>query len=186
VVGAPEAQGRPRVFTLGHSTRSLEELLALLREAGVRVLVDVRRFPASRRHPQFAREALSAALVAAGLRYEWLGETLGGRVRETLPPERSPNRAWTEPAFRRYADASAAPAFRAGLATLEALAREAPAAVVCAERLWWRCHRRILADWLLVRGFEVVHLLGPGEREVHALSEWARVADGVLTYPALV
>lgn len=181
------ADARGTVFSVGHSTRSADELVALLRDAGVGTLADVRRFPASRRHPHFAREALAATLASAGIRYVWLGEGLGGRQPETLGPEASPNRGWTEPAFRRYADAMTTPRFRAAFAELEALARDAPTAFLCAERPWWRCHRRLVADRLVARGWRVVHLVDPGRSTVHTLSEWARVgADGELTYPGLV
>ncbi len=173
-------------FSVGHSTRSTGELLALLRDAGVRALADVRRFPASRRHPHFERRALERALGEAGIEYTWLGESLGGRRARILPVERSPNRAWRVEAFRNYADAMTTPEFRAGMEALEALARERPTAVMCAERLWWRCHRRLLADLLVVRGWQVAHLLEPGKRDPHVLSEWARVQDGELTYPALL
>lgn len=175
------------VFSVGHSTRSAEELARLLQGAGVQRLVDVRRHPGSRRHPQHARDALAASLPAAGIDYRWLGEGLGGRQPETLPPERSPNRAWSEPAFRRYADAMATPGFRAAFAELEARAAERPTAVMCAEKLWWRCHRRLLADLLVVRGWRVVHLLEPGRSQEHTLSGWARVSpEGELTYPGLL
>jgi uncharacterized protein (DUF488 family) len=178
---------RAVVFSVGHSTRTGDELVALLREAGVGAVADVRRFPASRRHPQFRREALEAALPACGIRYGWLGEGLGGRQPARVPAERSPNAAWTEPAFRRYADAMATPAFQHAFAALERLAAEVPTAVMCAERPWWRCHRRLLADLLVARGHRVVHLLEPGRASEHALSGWARVGeDGSLSYPALV
>jgi len=182
-----EREARDTVFTVGHSTRSAEDLIGLLREAGVEQIVDVRRHPGSRRNPQHGREALAAALERQGLHYLWLGEGLGGRQPETLPPERSPNRAWREPAFRRYADAMTTPSFREAFARLEARAAQAPAGVMCAEKLWWRCHRRLLADLLHVRGWRVVHLLEPGRRVEHALSPWARLSpEGELHYPALV
>lgn len=176
----------PVVYSVGHSTRSAEELVALLRGAGVALLADVRRFPGSRRHPQHGRDALERTLADAGLGYLWLGETLGGRVQPVLPVEESPNRAWSVAAFRHYADAMALPTFQEGFAELMRLARQTPTAVMCAERLWWRCHRRLLADLLHVRGFRVVHLLDPDERSEHELSEWARIDAGTLSYPALL
>jgi uncharacterized protein (DUF488 family) len=185
-VEAARARGAVRIYSAGHSARSSEELTGLLADAGVRALADVRRFPSSRRHPQFERAALERAVTGAGLRYVWLGESLGGRRAEVVPVEQSANRAWTEPAFRHYADAMATPEFQAGFAELEALARAAPTAFLCAERLWWECHRRLLADLLVVRGWSVVHLLEPGKASEHALSEWARVRDGALSYPALL
>lgn len=174
------------VFSVGHSTRSADELIGLLREAGVATLADVRRHPGSRRHPQHARPALETGFATAGIRYVWLGESLGGRVPRQLPAEQSPNRGWTVPAFRNYADGMARPEFQAGFDELLRLAHEAPTAVMCAERLWWQCHRRLLADLLLVRGFRVVHLFDPGEAREHELTPWARVESGRLSYPGLV
>lgn len=174
------------LYTVGHSTRSAEELRALLAEAGVRILADVRRFPASRRHPQHGREALGRSLAEAGVRYVWLGESLGGRRGPARPAEPSPNRAWKVAGFRSYADAMETPDFQAGAARLEALAREAPTAVMCAERFWWRCHRRLLADLFAVRGFRVVHLVDLGKTQEHELAEFAKVEGGRLTYPALL
>lgn len=174
------------IYTVGHSTRSADALAALLREAGVGALADVRRHPASRRHPHFAREALETKLAAEGLRYRFLGEALGGRRSARLPPERSPNRGWQVAAFRHYADWMASEDFGRGLEALEALAAETPTAVMCAEGPWWRCHRRLLADRLAVRGWRVVHLLAPGRSQEHAITEWARVEGGTLTYPGLL
>ncbi|MGH7802757.1 MAG: DUF488 family protein, partial [Candidatus Binatia bacterium] len=158
----------------------------LLDEAEVRVLADVRRFPSSRRHPQYDRAALERSLGEGGIRYVWLGGSLGGRRKALVPAEQSANRAWQVEAFRHYADAMGTQEFRAGVATLEALAADAPTVFVCAEKLWWQCHRRLLADLLIVRGWDVVHLLEPGRRDRHRLCEWARVEGGVLTYPALL
>ncbi len=139
----------PAVFTVGHSNRSLEDLIALLREAGVQMVVDVRRFPGSRRWPWFRKEDLKAGLEAEGIRYVWLGGTLGGYTR---PP---------------YPEYMTTPAFRQGLEALEQLAREAPVAILCAEKDWRRCHRRFIAQALAARGWQVVHLLAPGVQEVH-------------------
>jgi uncharacterized protein (DUF488 family) len=158
----------------------------LLRDAEIGLVADVRRFPHSRRHPQHDGAAMERSLADAGIRYAWFGEGLGGRVPETVPPERSRNRAWREPAFRRYADAMAGAAFRAAFAELEALARASPTAILCSERLWWQCHRRLLADLLTVRGWRVSHLLEPGKTAPHELAPWARVEDGELCYPGLV
>lgn len=157
-----------------------------LREVGVACLADVRRHPGSRRHPQFARAALETALPGAEIRYVWLGESLGGRRSGMQPAERSPNRAWQEPSFRAYADHMLTDAFAEGVAALEVEARARPTALLCAELLWWKCHRRLLADRLAVGGWRVVHLLGPGKAQEHRLSEWARVEQGGLTYPALL
>lgn len=174
------------LYTVGHSTRSAEELRALLLEADIRTLADVRRFPASRRNPQHERTALEHSLAEADIRYVWLGESLGGRRGRVMPAEESPNRAWKVAGFRNYADAMETAQLQAGAAELGALAREAPTAVLCAERFWWRCHRRLLADLFTVRGFRVVHLVDPGKTQEHELAEFAKVEDGRLTYPALL
>jgi uncharacterized protein (DUF488 family) len=166
------------LFTVGHSTRAAQELLALLREASVPLLVDVRRFPGSRRHPQFAREALSRALEAEGIAYRHEPD-LGGR-REARPD--SSNLAWRNAAFRGYADHMATPEFERALDGL--LAAPPRTAVMCAEALPWRCHRQLIADALVARGADVRHLLAPGRQQPHALHVDARVdAAGRVTYP---
>jgi uncharacterized protein (DUF488 family) len=174
------------VYSIGHSTRSAAELIAMLRDAGVTALADVRRFPASRRHPQHNRAALEASFAAAGIEYVWLGESLGGRRRQSVPTERSRNNGWNVPAFRYYADAMSTAEYRAGIEQLEALARSQPTAFMCAERLWWSCHRRLIADYLTMRGCTVVHLLEPDKQQLHTLTEFARIVDDELTYPSLV
>jgi uncharacterized protein (DUF488 family) len=165
------------VFTVGHGTRTLEELVALLRAAEVKLLVDVRRFPGSRRHPHFAREALEASLPALGVEYDWRGEELGGR-RSRKKDGTSRHPAWRNDAFGAYADYMDTPAFRDALERLEAGARDGVRlAVMCAETLWWRCHRRLIADALALRGAEVVHLIQPGSSAPHPGNEWARLGD---------
>jgi uncharacterized protein (DUF488 family) len=170
----------PTIYTIGHSTRSAEELLALLDAADVKLVADVRAFPSSRRHPQFNGPALAEYLSAAGIGYQHL-PGLGGR-RSPVPG--SPNAGWHEAAFQGYADHMATPEFQRALADLEALAREAPTAIMCAEAVWWRCHRRLIADALVVRGWPVEHL-GVGEAPTrHELTEFAVVGpDLTLTYP---
>jgi len=167
------------IFTVGHSTRGQDELIAILKEAGVELLADVRRFPGSRRHPQFGKEALGAGLAAAGIGYRHEPD-LGGR-REARPD--SPNTAWRVAAFRGYADHMASAEFRAALERL-ITQQETPTAVMCAEALPWKCHRQLIADALVARRVEVVHLLGPSERQIHVLNPNAAVgADGVVVYP---
>lgn len=202
----PDAPQRGPFFTIGHSTRPAGDLMDLLRAAGVPLLVDVRRFPASRRHPQFAREALARALEEAGIAYRHEPD-LGGR-RQPLPlspdgglgaqprsgvsPQgpragihsraSSPNGAWRNEGFRGYADHMASPEFAAALERL--LRSPAGTAILCAEAVPWRCHRQLIADALVARGAGVLHILGPRRHEPHALHADARVAsDGSLTYP---
>lgn len=180
--------GRLEVFTVGHSTHPIERFLALLEGAEVEAVADVRRFPGSRRHPQFGAEALAAALRERGIDYAPLGEQLGGRRsrREIEAAGVAPadNSAWRNASFRAYADHMATPAFAAGLARLEELARRRRTAIMCAEGHPSRCHRRLIADALDARGRRVVHLLPDGRREEHALNPDAVVADGRLHYPA--
>lgn len=168
----------PTVWSIGHGTRSIEELLAVLNDAGIKVLADVRSAPGSRRHPQFGQAALGASLAHAGIEYVHL-RGLGGR-RDAAPD--SPHIALKVDAFRGYADHMASPEFAADYARLDALAREKPTAFMCAETLWWRCHRRMLSDRLTVDGWDVVHLLARGKSETHRLWDVARVVDGRLVY----
>jgi uncharacterized protein (DUF488 family) len=162
------------VLTLGHSTRSIEELLALLTENGVDLLVDVRRYPGSRRHPHFSREPLEASLQASGI--DSMHEPrLGGR-RAAKP--NSPHTAWRVESFRAYADHMETAEFQEALENLIRLSRERRVAILCAEAVPWRCHRRLISDALVARGIEVRHILGPGRTETHEIDPNARVLEG--------
>jgi uncharacterized protein (DUF488 family) len=162
------------VFTIGHSTRSIDELIGLLRENGVDVLIDVRRFPMSRRYPHFNREALASTLPDAGIRYQH-EEILGGR---RTPRPDSPNSAWRNAQFRGYADHMDSPPFRAAIARIAEATRSSVQAVMCAEAVPWRCHRNLLADALVARGVEVYHIMDAGKRNPHQLNKDARVVAG--------
>ena len=172
----------PRLFTVGHGTRSTEELIAVLRSADVGRLVDVRRYPRSRRHPHFSKDALEDTLPEAGISYAWRGEELGGRRAPTQRGSRS--RAWRVPGFQAYADYMASPEFQRALVELEAeVEKPPPLAIMCAERLWWRCHRRLIADAAMLRGLEVVHLLDAEHHQPHRLHEAVRLdAEGRPVY----
>jgi len=168
------------VYTIGHSTRSAQELLALLGEAGVRLVADVRAYPSSRRHPQFNRAALEDWLGQSGVAYRHM-PALGGR---RAPVPGSPNGGWTDRAFQGYADHMRTLEFRSALAELEATAREHATAIMCAEAVWWRCHRRLISDALLARGWRVEHLGIGDARAAHELTPFAVVEpDGSVTYP---
>ena len=167
------------IYTVGHGNRPIDELTGLLLEAGVACLVDVRAFPASRRHPHFGRAALERSLPGAGIRYAWEGEALGGRRK---PSAQSPHLALRHPAFRAYADHMMTAEFREAVERLLETARSAPAAVMCAERLPWQCHRFLISDFLVAGGNEVVHLVNPGKRQSHRLNPVARMREGELLY----
>ena len=169
-----------RVFTVGHSTHSLDVFRALLAMHGVQRVVDVRLVPRSRRHPQFSDASLAAELPARGVDYRQL-PALGGRRR---PRPVSPNRGWDNDAFRGYADHALSTEFGAALDELCALARERRTAIMCAEGLWWRCHRRLIADRLVVAGWTVCHIAPDGGLDEHAPPPFARPqADGTVRYP---
>lgn len=168
------------IFTIGHGTRTTDELVGVLEAHTVGVVVDVRRYPGSRRHPHFGRGALERDLPAAGIAYEWWGEELGGRRRraaETRHP------AWRVDAFRAYADYADSDEFRAALDRLEQLASRRAVSVMCSERLWWRCHRRLIADHLTVRAWHVVHIIDESSSQPHRLHEGLRTdAEGRPVY----
>jgi uncharacterized protein (DUF488 family) len=169
-----------RIFTIGHGARPLDEFLAILMRARVDLLVDVRRYPGSRRHPHFSRDRLSVNLPEHGMAYEWWGETLGGRRK----PESQHDRhiAWRNASFRAYAGYMDTPSFRGSLDALESRSASSDLVIMCAETLWWRCHRRLIADALVADGFEVVHL-GLGDDRSHALTQTVRVLEnGMLVY----
>ena len=152
------------LYTVGHGARSLDELAAVLSDGGVRRVADVRRYPGSRRHPQFGRDVLAVELPARGVEYEWRGDELGGR-RRPAEPTRHPE--WRDAGFRGFADYMDTPEFASALDRLLADAANEPIAVMCAETLWWRCHRRLIADAAAARGADVVHLIGVGQRQSH-------------------
>jgi len=168
-----------RIWTIGHSTRPWEEFLDLLAADGIGAVADVRRFPGSRRYPWFAGEAMAAALPAAGVDYLWLPQ-LGGRRKAHAG---SPNGAWRNAAFQGYADHLRSAEFADGLALVLASAAGRRTALLCAEALWWRCHRRLIADVLVHRGYEVLHILGPGQLQPHVPTPEARADGDLLVYP---
>ena len=170
-----------RIWTIGHSTRSIDDFISLLEENGIKLLADVRSLPGSKRYPQFNREALAESLKARGIRYEHFPE-LGGR-RKAKPD--SHNAAWRNASFRGYADYMETEEFDKGVERLLDLAGEAgPAAIMCAEAVWWRCHRSLISDYLKARGVEVMHILKINKTEPHPFTSAARVVDGKLSYSA--
>jgi uncharacterized protein (DUF488 family) len=180
---------RPVVFTIGHSTRSLEELLSLLAAHGVTAVADIRTIPRSRRHPQFGQEALSEALAAAGIAYRHF-PGLGG-LRKPKPD--STNTGWRHGGFRGYADYMQTPAFARALHELIEFAApphgagvSRQIAIMCAEAVWWRCHRQLVADALLVAGWDVRHIVSPAPATTHKLTDFARVSGGTVSYPGLL
>lgn len=176
----------PEIFTVGHSTHPIERFLSLLREGGVEAIADVRRYPGSRRNPQFGADALAESLGSEGIGYEPFREELGGRRSRKDAAAASPpdNSAWRNASFRAYADYMSTAAFAAGLERLEELARRRRTAIMCAESHPSRCHRRLVADALRARGWQVVHLLPDGRREEHAYSPDAVVEGDRVSYPA--
>ena len=170
----PDSPETPRtIWTIGHSTRTTQTFIDLLHEYAIDTLADVRRFPGSRRHPQFGSEALATSLRDAGIDYRHFAE-LGGRRQ---PRADSPNAVWRNAAFRGYADHMASREYRDAFIALAALAAEHRCALMCAEVLWWRCHRSMIADDLTLRGWQVVHILGPGKTAPHAFREPAHLVE---------
>ena len=169
-----------RLFTIGHSTRPLEAFLELLRENGIRTLIDVRRFPVSRRHPHYNGSSLVESLERAGIAYRHEVD-LGGR---RAVQSNSSNGAWRNAGFRGYADHMDTAEFRRALERVLADATAGPTAVLCAEAVPWRCHRNLLADAAVARGLDVLHIMGSQQVQAHALNPSARIRpDGTLEYP---
>jgi uncharacterized protein (DUF488 family) len=169
------------IYTIGHSTLSLEAFLGLLRSHGIQCLADIRRFPGSRKYPHFNREALSASLGDAGIDYVWL-ERLGGRRAKQKSLD-SPNTALRNDSFRNYADYMATEEFRSGIDELLTLAQKKVTAYMCSEAVYWRCHRRLVSDYFLANGIVAQHIMSAGKPRPHTLTEGAVMADGALTYP---
>jgi len=168
------------VLTIGHSTRSVAELVELLRLHGAACAVDVRTIPRSRTHPQFNRDSLGEALGVHGIGYRHVG-ALGG-LRRARPD--SPNAGWRNASFRGFADYMETPAFADALQALIADAQSQRLALMCAEAVPWRCHRSLIADALVVHGVAVEHIVGRGRTRPHTLTPWAVVKDGAVVYPA--
>jgi uncharacterized protein (DUF488 family) len=170
------------VFTIGHSNHPIERFLELLKQHAIEELADIRRFPGSRKHPHFNRERLQEILDAQGIAYRWL-ESLGGR-RGAASNAVSENLAWRNVSFRNYADYLATEEFRAGVGGLVEDTSQRRTAMMCAEGLWWQCHRRLVSDYLAANGVAVEHIMPNGQLKPHVLTPGAVVADGRVTYPA--
>ena len=168
-----------RIWTIGHSTRTIEEFIDALRAHGIELIADVRLLPGSKRYPQFNKEGLAKSLTDCGIGYEHFPE-LGGRRK---PRKDSQNTAWRNDAFRGYADHMETTQFVAGIARLkEATERRGAAAIMCAEALWWKCHRSLIADYLKAQGTEVIHIINANKTEPHPFTSAAKIADGKLDY----
>ncbi len=174
----PDDEPPTEVLTIGHSTRSLEELVELLRANEVTVLVDIRTVPRSRHNPQFNRESLPTPLTEAGIEYRHMGG-LGG-LRKAKPDSR--NTAWRNESFRGFADYMETSDFETALDYLIALAGEGRTAIMCAEAVPWRCHRAMISDALVAHGVRVSHVVGTGRTQLHEPTGWARVIDGRVSY----
>jgi len=174
-----KTENRPSLYTIGHSTRSLEQLIDSLQAHEIKILVDIRSIPMSRRLPHFNRESLETALPDAGIRYVWMKE-LGGRRKKIR--DDSPHIAIRSDSFRNYADHMLTPEFERGMRELLALAREARTAYMCAERVYFNCHRMLVSDWLVAHGYEVLHIDATGPARPHKLMAEARIIEGKLIY----
>jgi uncharacterized protein (DUF488 family) len=183
----PSAEGdesdhsQGRIWTVGHSTRSGDEFNGILLQHEIAALIDVRSFPGSRRYPQFNKAQLSVALASAGISYLHLPQ-LGGRRR---PSPTSKNTAWKNSSFRAYADHMESKEFQNGIVDLLKVAGEKRTAVMCAEALWWRCHRSLIADFLKAKRLEVIHIMDARHTELHPFTSAARIVDGQLSYEGL-
>ena len=168
-----------RIWTIGHSTRKINDFISLLEESGIKLVADVRLLPGSKRYPQFNKEALADSLGKVGIRYEHLPE-LGGRRK---PKPDSPNTGWRNESFRGYADHMETDEFRKGIERLGDFANEAgPTAIMCAEAVWWRCHRGLISDFLKARGIEVTHILDAEKSEPHPFTSAAQMVNAELSY----
>lgn len=175
---------RARLYTIGHSTRSFDELVDVLRAWEVRVLVDIRHITRSRTNPQFNADTLTRQLPRAGIEYVHIPE-LGGRRSRAKEVDPMRNAGWTNASFKNYADYAETDAFANGLDQLVERAVRKTCAIMCAEAVWWRCHRRIIADYLIAAGETVLHILGPGRIEPAHITPAAKSGPpGILTYPA--
>jgi uncharacterized protein (DUF488 family) len=172
----------PQLFSIGHSTHPFERFLSLLTEHGIQVLADIRRFPGSRKYPHFSRDNLSVSLPEAGIEYQWL-PALGGR-RGKSAAGTSKNLGFRSESFRNYADYMLTQEFRDGIQQLLTVAGEKRTALMCSESVFWRCHRRLVSDYLLVQGITVQHIMPSGELQPHGLTKEAVVTGGEVTYPA--
>lgn len=170
----------PSIFTIGHSNHPLDRFLSLLARHEVGALVDIRRFPGSRKHPHFNRDNLAAALPKSGVEYRWL-EALGGRRHKQR--DESPNLGMENKSFRNYADYMLTGEFRDGVEELLKVARKKRTAIRCAERLFWQCHRRLVSDFLVANGVTVQHIMPSGDLQPHQLTRGAVIEDGRVNYP---
>jgi len=175
----PARNSAALIFTIGHSTHPIERFLGLLGEHRIAIVADVRSFPSSKRWPQFNQAELSASLERAGLEYRWIKQ-LGGR--RSAKRADSPHTAWQLPAFRAYADYTESADFEEGLRELTQAARTSRTSYMCSEGLWWRCHRRIISDNLVVRDWTVEHIMPTGKLSPHLLAPFARVVDQRIIY----
>ena len=173
---------RDPIYTIGHSTHSADAFLALLKAHDIRQIADVRLIPKSSRYPHFGRERFAPLLESAGVHYQHFPD-LGGHRR---PRPDSVNTAWRVEAFRGYADHMLTETFQQGVDALLTFSEKGRTAAMCAEAVWWRCHRRLLSDALLVRGVPVLHILSTATPKPHELSEFAREQRGQVIYPGLL
>jgi uncharacterized protein (DUF488 family) len=180
-INQPVPAASVTIWTIGHSTRNIEIFISLLEENGIKLLADVRSWPGSKRYPQFNKEALAESLNAHGIRYEHFPE-LGGK-RKPKPDSR--NTAWRNASFRGYADYMETEEFRKGVERLpDVAAGTGPTAIMCAEAVWWRCHRSLISDYLKARGIDVMHILDANKTEPHPYTSAARIVNGKLNYTA--
>jgi uncharacterized protein (DUF488 family) len=171
-----------RIYTIGHSSLSFEQFVSLLKEFGIFLVADIRRYPSSRKFPHFNRQVLCKLLAVENIDYLWL-EALGGH-RHTEENDKSLNMALKSPGFRNYADYMATDEFRRAVQELLSAAEISRTAVMCAEKLYWKCHRRLLSDYLVTQGIEVIHIVGPGELSSHKLTPYAVATGAGVIYPS--
>lgn len=172
-----------RIWTVGHSTHTVAELAAIVKAHGVEQIIDIRTIRRSRANPQFNEAVIGKALARHGVGYR-IDEALGGRRGKAKQPPALSNDAWENASFKNYADYALTAPFRAGLTELVAAAKRTPSAIMCAEAVWWRCHRRIVADWLIARKVEVLHIMTATSAPEATLTPFAKVVRGRVHYPA--